>query len=59
MKHNKKKSNRYEYDDYEEDYPDHTSHKKDGPRRRPTRNWKKAWVEHATDYDEHDEFFGK
>lgn len=60
MKRNKshKMKDRFEYDD-EEDYPHHTSHKKDSPRRRPVRNWKKAWVEHQTDFDEVDDFFGK
>lgn len=62
QQHNKKsRDSRYEdFDDADnEDYPLHTSHKKDGPRRRPVRNWKKAWVEHQTDYDDRDEFFGK
>lgn len=60
MKNNhKSKKMNDQFEDDEEDYPIHTSHKKDSPRRRPVRNWKKAWVEHSTDYDEHDEFFGK
>lgn len=62
MKSTNKKSRNadFEYeDDADDEYPLHTSHKKDSPRRRPVRNWKKAWVEHQTDYDEHDDFFGK
>ena len=59
MKHHNTKSRKM--NDYYEDeeYLEHTSHKKESPRRRPVRNWKKAWVEHQTDYDEHEEFFGK
>lgn len=61
MKQNtKSKKLRHNYDEYDEDeYPTNTSHKKGGPRRRPVRNWKKAWVEHQKDYDEVDDFFSK
>ena len=62
MKHNQKSrkmNDRFsDYDD-EDEYPIHTSHKKDSPRRRPVRNWKKAWVDHSTNFDEVDDFFGK
>lgn len=44
-------------DEWEE--PIHTSHKKDSHRRRPTRNWKKAWSEHQSDYDLIDDFYSK
>ena len=62
MKQHKKsqKNSRFQFDDYEEDeMPAHTSHKKDGPRRRPVRNWKKAWTNNEKNYDEIDDFFGK
>ena len=54
MKNNKKSNHdRYEYDD-EEDY--RPAKKKDSPRRRPVRNWKKVWAEHETDWEEIDDF---
>lgn len=48
--------------DINDDYDDEDfrpAKKKDSPRRRQVKNWKKVWGEHQTDYDEHDEFFGK
>lgn len=57
MKNNKsRKSGKYsEYD--EEDIP--VSKKKESPRRRPVRNWTKAWESHQVDFDDHDDFYGK
>ncbi len=43
-------------DDYEE-YDQ--SKKKSQPKRRPVRNWKKAWIENEDQVDELDEFYGK
>lgn len=40
MKHHKNSKNRYDYDD-EDDYV--PSKKKDSPRRREVRNWRKAY----------------
>lgn len=45
--------------EYDEEYPLHTSHKKENPRRRPVRNWKKAWDVHEKNYDEIDDFYNK
>lgn len=45
--------------EFDEDYPIHTSHKKENPRRRPVRNWKKAWDVHEKNYDEIDDFYNK
>lgn len=42
----------YDYDEDEVRKP-----KKDEPRRRPVRNWKKAWDAHTADYDEADDFY--
>ena len=51
MKQNKK-SNR-DHNDYYDDEDDYRpAKKKDSPRRRPVRNWKKAWVEHQEDWEE-------
>ena len=51
-----KNRDRREYDD-EEDY--RPAKKKDSPRRRPIRNWTRAWEEHQTEVDEIDDFYGK
>jgi len=58
MKNSKSRNeiNRQRYDDYEE-YDQ--SKKKSQPKRRPVRNWKKAWIENEDQVDELDEFFGK
>lgn len=54
------KSRRKNHDEYEdEDMEYRTSHKKSGPRRRPIRNWKKAWTKHEKDFQDHDDFYGK
>jgi hypothetical protein len=58
MKNSKSRNeiNRQRYDDYEE-YDQ--SKKKSQPKRRPVRNWKKAWIENEDQVDELDEFYGK
>lgn len=33
--------------------------KKDNPRRRPVRNWKRQWLNNATSAEDHDEFYGQ
>ena len=43
--------------DYDEDY--RPNKKKQSHRRRPVRNWKKAWHSKEDQYDEVDEFFSK
>lgn len=55
----KRMNERFFIREFEEEIPLHTSHKKHNPRRRPVRNWKKAWDVHATDYDEVDDFYNK
>lgn len=55
----KKMDERFFIREYEEELTLRSSHKKDSPRRRPVRNWKKAWDVHATDYDEIDDFYNK
>lgn len=47
---------KHDMDEYDED---NMPRRKEQNRRRPVRNWKKAWDHHQTDYDDHDEFFGK
>lgn len=59
MKNTKGRNSKVRWDDYDEDEEYLTRAKKKESPRRQVRNWKKAWVEHQTDYDEHDEFFGK
>lgn len=45
----------HEYaDDHEDEYSDNKLRK--GEKRRPVRNWKKAWSDHLDDYDEVDDF---
>lgn len=58
MKNSKSRNeiNRQRYDDYEE-Y--NQTKKKPQQKRRPVRNWKKAWIEHEDQVDELDEFYGK
>lgn len=46
------------YDEYE-NYAAYANTKKDMRKRRPVRNWKKAWDVHETDYDEIDDFYNK
>lgn len=47
-----------DYDDeYEDDY--RKPKKKDSPRRREVRNWKKAWSNNQDRYDEVDDFYSK
>jgi hypothetical protein len=46
----------YEYDD-EDDY--RPNKKKQSPRRRPVRNWKKAWDSKYHSHDEIDDFYSK
>lgn len=43
------------YDDYEDE--DYKKPKREEPRRRPVRNWKKAWDAHSTDYEDADDFY--
>jgi hypothetical protein len=51
------RSNKH-FDDYdEEDY--HPNKKKDSPRRRPIRNWKRVWNDKSSTYDEIDDFYSK
>jgi len=58
MKNSKSRNevNRQRYDDYEEIK---LAKRKPQPKRRPTKNWTKAWIEHEDQVDELDEFFGK
>jgi len=55
--HKKSNNDRRDFYDDEEDY--RPSKKKESPRRRPVRNWTKAWEEHQTDFEDLDDFFGK
>jgi hypothetical protein len=41
---------------YDDDYMKRGK-KKESPRRRETRNWKKAWNRHHDEYDEMDDFY--
>jgi hypothetical protein len=41
------------FDDYDED---NYKNSKDSNKRRPVRNWTKAFVDHQEDYDEYDDF---
>ena len=60
MKNSKnRKSDLFEIEDDYADEDFRPTKKKDSPRRRQVKNWKKVWGEHQTNYDEHDEFFGK
>lgn len=54
-----KKSNRDRQDFYDDEEDYRPPKKKDSPRRRPVRNWTKAWEEHQEDWDEQEEFYGK
>jgi hypothetical protein len=58
MKNSKSRNevNRQRYDDYEEF---NKTKKKPQPKRRPVKNWTKAWIEHEDQVDELDEFYGK
>lgn len=59
MKNSKSRNdnNRQRLDDYDQlDRP--LSKKKFQPKRRPVRNWTKAWIEHENEEDL-DEFYGK
>ena len=56
MKQNK---NRRSYPEYEDDEYEIRPKKKDSPRRREVRNWKKAWTDHSSDYADKDDFYGK
>jgi hypothetical protein len=42
------------FDDYDED--NYLRGTKDEKKRRPVRNWTKAFVDHQDDYDEYDDF---
>lgn len=55
---NSKSRNSDKNRDYEDDEYGNGK-KKFSPRRRPVRNWTKAWSEHEKDYDELEDFFGK
>lgn len=55
MKNRHNRTDNYDYYDEDEDYM-RKAKKKDSPRRRETKNWKRAWHEHETDYDEVDDF---
>jgi len=55
---NSKSRNSDENRDYEDDEYGNGK-KKFSPRRRPVRNWTKAWSEHEKDYGELDDFYGK
>jgi hypothetical protein len=56
MKQNK---NRRSHSEYEDDEYEIRPKKKDSPRRREVRNWKKAWTDHSSDYADKDDFYGK
>lgn len=56
MKNNKDRKSNHFYNDYDEEEMK-PSKKKDEPRRRPVRNWKKVWTEHQSDYDEYQDLF--
>jgi hypothetical protein len=47
------KQKKTRFDDYDDDGEVMS---KDNKRRRPVRNWTKAFVEHQDDYDEYDDF---
>ena len=61
------KNNQAEFDDHNNDYEWYEERGKgkikrvrsDHRPKRETKNWKKVWSEHTTDYDEVDEFYGK
>jgi hypothetical protein len=46
------------FDDHEED-DYRPNKKKDSPRRRPIRNWKRVWNDKSNSYDDVDDFYGK
>jgi hypothetical protein len=47
------------FDDYNEEDDYRPNKKKDSPRRRPVRNWKKEWYSKALRHDEVDDFYSK
>lgn len=55
-------TNKYRYNT-NEDYDDEDEYrkpkKKDSPRRRQVKNWKKAWSNNQDRYDEIDDFYSK
>ena len=56
-------TNKYRYNT-NEDYDDESDEyrkpkKKDSPRRRQVKNWKKAWSNNQDRYDEIDDFYSK
>ena len=54
----KNRHNHFEQDNYDdEDEYMKRGKKKESPRRRETRNWKKAWSKHQDDFDERDDFY--
>jgi len=58
MKHSKKNHREnFRYEDYDDE--DRPVKRKEPPRRRPIRNWTRAWEEHQDDWDEQDDFYAK
>ena len=53
MKNANKKTKAWDYEDDEES----AAIRERNFQRRQNRNWKKAWLEHSHDAEEHDEFF--
>lgn len=45
--------------EYEEEDEYRPNKKKDSPRRRPVKNWKKEWYTKALRHDEVDDFYSK
>lgn len=56
-----KNRNYTKFNDYDDEYEDdyRKPKKKDSPRRRQVRNWKKAWSNNQGRYDEVDDFYSK
>jgi len=47
------------FDDYNEEDDYRPNKKKNSPRRRPVRNWKKEWYSKELRHDEVDDFYSK
>lgn len=57
MKHNKNRRDSH-YHEYDDEY-EIRNKKKDNPRRRAVKNWKKAWTDYSSEYIDKDDFYGK
>lgn len=55
------KTNKMNHNDFDDEFDDEyrKPKKKDSPRRRQVKNWKKAWSNNLDRYDEVDDFYSK